>query len=133
MQITEILSIIGLGLGALMGLGAMVSPRWASGVVRLIANPEKPGGYSEFRGTYGGLLFMVHATALVLVVMTGPFGSIFAALPIAAGWLGAAFGRTLSLIFDQEQVAGARIIPIWMATEVALGLAIGAPVLQLLL
>lgn len=132
MQFTEIISIIGLSLGALMGLGAMASPRWASGVVRLIADPAKPGGYSEFRGTYGGLFFMVHASALLIVLITPPAGSALAALPVAAGWLGAAFGRTLSLIFDRELVAGAKIIPIWMATEVGLGLAIGAPVLHLL-
>lgn len=132
MQITEIASVIGLSLGALMGLGAMISPRWAAGVVRLKADPEKPGGYSEFRGTYGGLFFMVHAAALAIVLITPPAGSAYAALPVAAGWLGAAGGRVLSLLLDREHLAGAKIIPIWMATEVALGLAIGAPVLHLL-
>ncbi|MFN7054535.1 hypothetical protein [Hyphomonas sp.] len=132
MQLTEIAAVIGLSLGALMGLGAMISPRWASGVVRLVADPAKPGGYSEFRGTYGGLFFMVHAVALAIVLATPPTASALATLPVAAGWLGAALGRALSLLLDREQVAGARIIPIWMATEVALGLAIGAPVLHLL-
>jgi len=132
MHFTEIAAMIGLSLGALLGLGALISPRWAAGVVRLMADPAKPGGYSEFRGTYGGLFFMVHAAALCIVLATPPTGSAFATLPVAAGWLGAAFGRLVSLVLDREQVAGARIIPVWMATEVALGLAIGAPVLHLL-
>lgn len=132
MPFTEILAIIGLGFGAALGLGALIAPEWASGVVRLKADPEKGGGYSEFRATYGGLLLMVHGVALVIVVMTPPAGSVLVVLPLAAGWLGAAMGRAIALAFDRERLGNAGIIPIWMATEVALALAIGAPVLQFL-
>ncbi|OYW83199.1 MAG: hypothetical protein B7Z22_12950, partial [Hyphomonas sp. 32-62-5] len=51
---------------------------------------------------------------------------------IALAWLGAAFGRCVALLFDRQRLGNARIIPIWMATEVALSLAIAAPVLQFL-
>ena len=53
-----------------------------------------------------------------------------AALPIAAGWFGAAIGRTFSMLLDRGKGGEAKIIPIWMATEIALGLAIAAPILQ---
>lgn len=130
MPLTEILAIIGLGLGAALGLGALIAPEWASGVVRLKADPAKGGGYSEFRATYGGLLLMVHGAALIIVLITPPAGSALAVLPLAAGWFGAAIGRAVALVFDRAKLGDLRIIPIWMATEVALGLAIGAPVLQ---
>ncbi|MEX1249835.1 MAG: hypothetical protein WEA77_01385, partial [Hyphomonas sp.] len=68
MHYSEILALIGLGLGALMGLGALFVPNWAAGVVRLQPDPERPGGYSEFRATYGGLLLLLHMTAFVLVL-----------------------------------------------------------------
>lgn len=132
MQVTEILAIIGLGLGAAMGLGALIFPEWASGVVRLKADPTKGGGYSEFRATYGGLLLMVHGAALVIVLITPAAGSALVVLPLSAGWLGAAIGRAVALVFDRSKLGDTRIIPIWMATEVALALAIGAPVLQFL-
>lgn len=132
MPLTEILAIIGLGFGAALGLGALIAPEWASGVVRLKADPDKGGGYSEFRATYGGLLLMVHGVALVIVLITPPAGSTLVVLPIAAGWFGAAIGRAAALIFDRPRLGDTRIIPIWMSTEVALGLAIGAPVLQFL-
>lgn len=132
MPLTEILAITGLGFGAVLGLGALIAPEWASGVVRLKADPAKGGGYSEFRATYGGLLLMVHGAALVIVVITPPAGSTLVVLPIAAGWFGAAIGRAVALVFDRAKLGDTRIIPIWMATEVALGLAIGAPVLQFL-
>ena len=130
MPLTEILAITGLAFGAALGLGALLAPEWASGVVRLKADPAKGGGFSEFRATYGGLLLMVHAVALGIVLVTPPAGSALAVMPIAAGWFGAAFGRVVSLLFDRSKLGNTRIIPIWMATEVALGLAIGAPVLQ---
>lgn len=136
-NVTEYLSILALGFCALLGMGALFSPKWAAGVVRLIADPDpsKPGGYSEFRATYGGLLFMLHATALV--IMFGPkdemfaLMKLFAVLPIAMAWIGAAVGRSISLMLDKNHNRGAGIIPVWIATEAALGLAIASPILQL--
>ena len=130
MHFDEILALIGLGIGALLGLGALFSPNWAAGVVRLQADPAKPGGYSEFRATYGGLLLLIHLTAFILVLHAPDTAAAFVVLPIAAGWFGAAMGRTFSMVLDRGKGCEAKIIPIWIATEIALGLAIAAPILQ---
>jgi hypothetical protein len=132
MHFTEIIALVGLGIGALLGLGALFAPDWAAGVVRLKADPEKPGGYSEFRATYGGLLLLTHLTSFILVLHSPPSISVVAALPMAMGWFGAAIGRTLSMVLDRDKGGDAKIIPIWMSTEIALGLAIAAPILQFL-
>lgn len=132
MHFTEIISLAGLGIGALLGLGSLFAPDWAAGVVRLKADPEKPGGYSEFRATYGGLLLLTHMTSFILVLHAPPSISVVAALPMAMGWFGAAIGRTLSMVLDRDKGGDAKIIPIWMSTEIALGLAIAAPILQFL-
>ncbi len=132
MHFTEIIALVGLGIGALLGLGALFAPDWAAGVVRLKADPEKPGGYSEFRATYGGLLLLTHLTSFILVLHSPPSISVVAALTMAMGWFGAAIGRTLSMVLDRDKGGDAKIIPIWMSTEIALGLAIAAPILQFL-
>lgn len=132
MPFTEILAILGLGFGAALGFGALIAPGWASGIVRLMADPARGGGYSEFRATYGGLLLMVHLVTLVLVLVTPRAGSALVVMPLAAAWMGAALGRAVSLLLDRQKLGDTRIIPVWMATEVALALAIGAPVLQFL-
>ncbi|WP_353256576.1 hypothetical protein [Hyphomonas sp.] len=132
MHFTEIIALVGLGIGALLGLGALFAPDWAAGVVRLKADPEKPGGYSEFRATYGGLLLLTHLTSFILVLHSPASISVVAALPMAMGWFGAAIGRTLSMVLDRDKGGDAKIIPIWMSTEIALGLAIAAPILQFL-
>ena len=134
MHYTDIISHLALGFGAVIGLGALINPRWAAGVVRLQADldPLKPGGYSEFRATYGGLFLMLHLMALVLVwhlpkVQT----DILVLAPLSAAWIGAGFGRTVSLFMDRDENRGAGLIPVWIPTEFALGLAIFAPFLQL--
>ena len=52
----EIIAIVALGFCAALGFGSLFAPKWAAGVVRLVADPdpEKPGGFSEVRATYGG-------------------------------------------------------------------------------
>lgn len=132
MDILEIGSLVGLFLGALMGLGSLISPAWAAGVVRLQPVEGKPGGYSEFRATYGGLLLLTHLTALVIMLYTGPYVSIFVALPLALGWFGAALGRAVSLLLDAEKNGGAGMIPVWIPTEILLGVMIGLPILGLM-
>ncbi|MCI4644434.1 MAG: hypothetical protein MRY64_06600 [Hyphomonadaceae bacterium] len=131
-MIADLIASLGLAFGALIGLGSLISPSWAAGVVRLIADPAKPGGYSEFRATYGGLLFLTHGTALVLVLMLGGALGAFIAFPLAMGWFGAALGRGLSLLLDGEKLREAAMNPIWIATELAMALAIAAPMVHLL-
>jgi hypothetical protein len=133
MHFGEIIALLGLGLGAALGLGGLIAPNWASGVVRLKADPDKPGGYSEFRGTYGGFFLLMHFTALLLVLQLSagpPILTVAATLPVAAAWLGAAAGRVVALVYDADKLRGATIIPVWMAVEAAIGLAVAAPLLQ---
>ncbi|MDJ0920642.1 MAG: hypothetical protein QNI84_05910 [Henriciella sp.] len=137
LPITDLISAAALGFCALLGFGSLYAPKWAAGVVRLVADPDpdKPGGFSEFRATYGGLLFMLHATALVILLQPSlrlEF-KIFTLLPIAMAWIGAGFGRFLSLLMDKEDNRENGLIPVWIPMEVGLGLAIAAPVLQLVL
>lgn len=131
-MVFDIIAIIGLAFGALIGLGSLISPAWAAGVVRLVEDPEKPGGYSEFRATYGGLLLMTHAVALILFVIGESLSGALIALPLAAGWFGAAIGRVTSLLLDMEKLRAPAMNPTWIATELVLGLAIAAPLIHYL-
>lgn len=139
MHFGEVISIIGLSFAALLGLGSLISPNWGAGIVRLVENPDpaKPGGYSEFRATYGGLFLFSHLMAIVLVfalhTSEPPILTTLIVMPLAMGWFGAAIGRAVSLVLDRERNRAAPIIPIWIATELATGLAIGAPFLQFIL
>jgi hypothetical protein len=105
----------GLAIGAGMGLYAMIRPGWAAWLVRLNPDTGRPGGFGEFRATYGGLFFFTHALALVCLVLlaTSPEGG-QAPLPEAAVlgmcaigaamWWGTAVGRILSLIADRQGI-----------------------------
>ncbi|WP_300392092.1 hypothetical protein [Henriciella sp.] len=133
MSIFTIISALALVFCALIGLGALIAPKWAQGVVRLVPDPtpEKPGGFSEFRATYGGLLFLLHMTALVILLRVGGLIGVLAIMPVAAAWIGAGCGRALSYLIDMKDNRDAGLIPIWIALELALGLAIASPVLQI--
>ncbi len=127
----EVLAASALAFGALIGLASLVSPNWAAGVVRLVEDPEKPGGFAEFRATYGGMLMMLHLTGLIALFMLGPVMGMAAVLPISAGWAGAGFGRMFSLILDAKRLREPAMNPIWIATELLLAVAIAAPAFQL--
>ena len=129
--ILELISIIALGFCAALGIGSLFAPKWAAGVVRLVADPdpEKPGGFSEFRATYGGLLLLIHLSALIILMQDGlalPY-KVFAIFPVAMGWLGAGIGRLLSLLMDKAENRENGLIPVWIPMELALGFAILAP------
>lgn len=135
MHWTEIVSLVTLGFGALIGFISLINPAWGANVVRLQADPDplKPGGFSEFRATYGGLFLMLHLMALLLTYHVPRIASdILILAPIAAGWIGAGLGRTVSLLFDREENREAGLIPIWIPLEILIGLAIFAPFLQLM-
>jgi hypothetical protein len=127
----EALAATALAFGTLIGLGSLVSPNWAAGVVRLVEDPDKAGGFAEFRATYGGLLMMLHLTGLIALFMLPPVMGLAAVLPIAAGWAGAGFGRMFSLIFDAKRLREPAMNPIWIAVELILAIAIAAPAFQI--
>lgn len=129
--ILDLIAIIALGFCAALGLGALLVPKWAAGVVRLVADPdpEKPGGFSEFRATYGGLLLLIHLSALIILLQPEldlPY-KVFALFPVAMGWIGAGLGRLFSLLLDKKENRENGLIPVWIPLELALGFAILAP------
>ncbi|MFN3211555.1 MAG: DUF4345 family protein [Henriciella sp.] len=131
----DIIAIVALGFCAALGLGALFAPSWAAGVVRLVADPDpdKPGGFSEFRATYGGLLLLIHLSVLI-ILLQGSLDltyKIFALFPVAMGWIGAGLGRLLSLLLDKKENRSNGLIPIWIPMELALGFMILAPVFGL--
>ncbi len=125
------LCVLGLCLGAFLGARGLFDPHWAARLVRL-KEDEQGGGIAEFRATYGGVFFGVHAAALVLVLYylrsgaelpgVAAIGAVFA---LAAGWAGAAFGRLISIWRDPG--ANTAFNRLSVAVETAVALAIGAP------
>ncbi|KCZ59410.1 hypothetical protein [Hyphomonas chukchiensis] len=136
MQIGEVISLVVLGAYAVLGAMTMLSPAWMARIVRLVEDPDpgRPGGFSEFRATFGGLFMFSHmmTAALLLTVSQSEVNvlSVLVVLPLAAGWIGAAFGRTLSLLLDKQKNRGNGMIPVWIPMEFLSGLAIAAPILQ---
>ncbi|NQY98303.1 MAG: hypothetical protein HRT82_14215 [Henriciella sp.] len=127
----DLIAIVALGFCAALGLGSLFIPKWAAGVVRLVADPDpaKPGGFSEFRATYGGLLLLIHLSALIILLQPqlALTYKVFAIFPIAMGWIGAGLGRTLSLLLDGKENRENGLIPVWIPLELGLGFAILAP------
>ena len=62
-----LLNALALALGVGLGARALIDPRWASRFVRLKAD-DQPGGFAEFRATYGGVFLLFHLCALGLTV-----------------------------------------------------------------
>lgn len=127
----DLIAIVALAFCAALGLGALFAPKWAAGVVRLVADPDpaKPGGFSEFRATYGGLLLMIHLSVLIILLQDqlALTYKVFALFPVAMGWIGAGLGRMLSLLLDGAENREKGLIPVWIPLELALGFAILAP------
>ena len=131
------LSALGLAAGAGMGAYGLINPRWAAGLVRLRDDPEKSGGFAEFRGTYGGLFLASHGVALTFVVKALAVGTPapvsnesvlwfaeIAGLTCGAMWIGTGMGRLLSIVLDGT---GTKFNQASVAFELGLGLAIAAP------
>jgi len=100
-----------LAVGALMGLAGLINPRWSANLVRLRDDPGKPGGYAEFRSTYGGLFLATHGFALVFMVCVAREIEALSGVPTyftalgAAGvcgllWWGTAVGRIAAIALD---------------------------------
>ncbi|MGE0829490.1 MAG: DUF4345 family protein [Hyphomonadaceae bacterium] len=122
-------SAFGLMVGAGLGLAALINPRWAAKLVKL--EEAAPGGASEFRATYGGLFFAVHAAAWMLIKLY--WGSDNAAMSavalggctvLAAGWAGSCFGRIVSFVLDKTAT---KFMLASAAFEAAMALIIAAP------
>jgi hypothetical protein len=123
MTLHDIVAAAGAALGAGMGLYAMIDPAWAARLVRLQSDPARPGGFAEFRATYGGLFLASHAGALI-ALLAHPAVAPWIALPLGLGWAGAGVGRMVSIGLDKVYSpfnAGSVIF------ELAMGAALLAP------
>ena len=120
-MIFHYLTLIGLAFGVFAGFIALFRPQAIANTLRLQPAPGKPGGFAEFRATFGGVFFMIHLTAFVLVLHLGQPISTFAVLPIAMGWYGAALGRSASMLFDMEQNGEGGINRYWVGLELIVG------------
>ena len=126
-----VFNIAALFFGAFLGARAIFDPHWAARLVRLKADADRPGGFAEFRATYGGLFFASHGLALLLSVhwvLTGAFvtGSYAAgaALVLGAGWMGTAAGRAISMARDETSTGFNKLS---LAIELGTGILIVAP------
>ena len=125
MPIVNIIALIAALLGAAMGLLGLINPEWSRKTVRLAPDSEKPGGYSEFRASFGGLfLFFNGAVVLTIIGGNGIIGASFAA---AMTWIGMGFGRVISMIFDGGRGVRTGYNVFAVAFEWALGLMLLAP------
>jgi hypothetical protein len=124
------LNALALAFGVGLGARALYDPKWASRFVRLKAD-EQPGGFAEFRATYGGVFLGVHAIALIMTLMYLTAGEYVvgvaatgAAAALGAGWAGASGGRVLAMVLDGADTNFNRFSA---AVEAAMALAIAAP------
>ncbi len=126
------LSALALAFGVYRGIRSLIDPHWAQKLVRLAPDePDERGGFAEFRATYGGLFFGLHAAALLLALIWIARGGALvgvmatgASAAIAAAWAGAAAGRALSMWRDG---AATRVNLSSAALEAIVAIVVGAP------
>lgn len=132
-MIFQYATLAGLAFGAFAGFVALFRPQAIANTLRLQANPDKPGGYAEFRATFGGVFFMIHITAFVLVLHLGAPINTYVVFPIAMAWYGAAFARFASMQLDAEKNGDGGINRYWVGLELVVGTLILSVFWQLLL
>ena len=118
-------------IGALMGLAALIVPRWASNIVRLSTSGMKPGGWAEFRALYGGGFLLAHGSVLLTIAMMSQAGRnsvVAAGFAIGALWLGMAIGRSVSVLADHKTHRTRTPLNLFsIPFEIVMGLALWAP------
>jgi len=120
-------------IGGAMGLLSLIRPRWGAGVVRLTPETERPGGWAEFRASYGGALFLLHGAVLLTLAMSGQAGEgsvIGASFAAACYWIGMGLGRIVSLVADASKGVRTGYNVFGTAFELAVGIALLAPFLN---
>ncbi|HVY84950.1 MAG TPA: hypothetical protein VG943_07445 [Caulobacterales bacterium] len=126
-----LLNALALSFGACLGARGLIDPKWAARLVRLKADEAAPGGFAEFRATYGGVFLGLHGFALLITLHWILFGqevigalATGAAATLSAGWLGAAFGRVVSMWRDGTRT---QFNLVSAGVEALIGLMLGAP------
>lgn len=105
MPISFMIAGFAAALGGLMGLLSLAVPAWGASVVRLQPCHEKPGGWTEFRATYGGMFFALHGAVLLSIAMSAQAGTasvIATGFAAGAAWFGMATGRIVSMALDHD-------------------------------
>ncbi len=131
-MISWLVAAAALLVGAGLGLLGLLAPARAAKLVKL--QESDAGGFAEFRATFGGVFFGLHAVGFagVLATLSGAPGAQAFTLGalgcLAAGWIGAAAGRILSMAADKTNTGFNRVS---VLVELALGLAHLAPFLAL--
>ena len=131
-MIFQYMTLAGLAFGAFAGFIALFRPAAIANTLRLQANPDKPGGYAEFRATFGGVFFMIHITAFISVLHLPPLLGSFVVLPIAMAWFGAAFARLASMILDKKLNGEGGINRYWVLLELFVGALILSTLMQVI-
>ena len=117
-------------IGVAMGSASLIVPRWGASIVRLAPDPRWPGGWSEFRASYGGALAFAHLAVLMTLAMSGRAGEgsvIGTSFALSLYWLGMALGRALSMTLDAERGTRTAYNGWAIVFEAAMGLALAAP------
>lgn len=126
-----LLTGIAAGIGALMGGASLLVPRWGASVVRLMPDPRWPGGWAEFRASYGGAFLLAHGSVLLTIAMMAQAGRnsvVAAGFAVGALWLGMAIGRAVSMLADHGAHATRTPYNLFSTGfEIAMGLALWAP------
>jgi len=126
----DYLAIIALAFGALYGLACLASPQFAATSVRLQADPDRPGGFAEFRATFGGTLAGLHLTAIAIALLAADPNAVAATTIMAAGWFGAAIGRSAALFLDTDHAVNPSLNWKLVGLEVMVGLALIIPLVH---
>lgn len=91
--------VLGLGLGAGLGLMGLLAPQLAQRFVGLA--PSAPEGTGETRATYGGFFLGLELAA----AWQWWHGSTAVVVAVGVAWLGAALGRVASLAVDGHRTS----------------------------
>jgi len=119
-------------LGTLLGLLSFLRPSWGASVVRLRPDPDKPGGFSEFRATYGLAFALVHASVLLTLAMSFQAGAgavMGASFAAALFLIGMSIGRGISVLADAAHGTRTGYNIFSVGFELVLGLMLLAPFL----
>lgn len=115
--------------GAVLGVRGLLDPHWAARLVRL--QESGPGGFSEFRATFGGLFLASQAAGLALLgaLLSGAgeparWAALGAIAVCGAMWLGTGIARIVSLVLDRADTPFHRVA---VGLELVMGVAILLP------
>ncbi|KRA66599.1 hypothetical protein ASD79_03355 [Caulobacter sp. Root655] len=119
-----VLAVVACVIGGVLGGMALARPGSASGLAGGDASPNLPdaGALAQSRA-FGGLLILSHATAALFLGYQSSVGAAMA-FALAMAWLGAALGRTASLLIDK---ASGRLNLGSLAFEVLIAVTLSLP------